>query len=136
MLDSQFEFFAPSGGNEDRYGRDVEQVFDAEVDGCLVTFIPSSPYHAKLRRDDAEVLWLTYVNPSRCLDEKFLLCRHATKGSIIDGYRAARHIVAPVSAPTSAHQGNQLRRGLDARPSSARLREATHGAWSRSSCST
>jgi hypothetical protein len=90
MFDSQLQFIPPSKGGDDRYSRKAERGFDAEVDGQLVMFRPSSPYTAKQRRDDEETIWLAFVG--EYTDERVKLRRRATNDAVIEGYRAARHV--------------------------------------------
>jgi hypothetical protein len=81
--------------NDGAAERDVELGFDAEIDGQGILFLPTSPYSAKLRRDDETTVWCTYVQkpkPSPYVDERVTLHRHATRDEVLGGYRAARHV--------------------------------------------
>ncbi len=74
---------------------DVERGFEAEIGGQVVLFIPTSPYAAKVRRDDETTVWLAYVQApelSRYVDERVTLRRHAPADEVIDGYLAARRV--------------------------------------------
>ena len=74
---------------------DVEQGFEAEIGGQIILFLPTSPYEAKLRRDDETTVWLAYVQAperSRYVDERVTLRRHAPADEVIDGYLAARRV--------------------------------------------
>ena len=74
---------------------DVERGFEAEICEQVVLFIPTSPYAAKVRRDDETTVWLAYVQApehSRYVDERVTLRRHAPADEVIDGYLAARRI--------------------------------------------
>lgn len=90
MIDAQPNTHTSFCGGYDRYECGAERGFDAQVDGQLVSFRPSSPYTAKQRRDDEETIWLAYVG--EYTDERVKLGRNATNDAVIDGYRAARHV--------------------------------------------
>ena len=74
---------------------DVERGFEAQIGGQVILFLPTSPYEAKLRRDDETTVWLAYVQApelSRYVEGRFTLRRHAPADEVIDGYLAARRV--------------------------------------------
>ena len=74
---------------------EAEQGFEAEVEGQAILFVPTSPYAAKVRRDDETTVWLAYVQApelSRYVEGRFTLRRHAPADEVIDGFLIARRV--------------------------------------------